>query len=259
MGVVPSQDQVMGQLRIIIPALGTIVSAVGVSSGDVSKWENIAMISVGPISYIVVGIWSLVANSRESIMKAAAKPVDASTPAPQIILPPQEKALAAQLPDNVTAAAPRAVRAVGKVLLIAFVLSAFLAIPSAQARGKKPAMTGNPIADIKTDLGLNQGPVKLTGNVDKDAQAIWDKIVAASQADLAYASKMAAVAGAPQIGRAAGRGRGEISGVAGSLKKKKKKDEEGRIRSKKESREGKSRNDIDKKCSQLDERLITTT
>src|SRR5258708_6893988 len=200
MGVVPSQDQVMGQLRIIIPALGTIVSAVGVSSGDVSKWENIAMISVGPISYIVVGIWSLVANSRESIMKAAAKPVDASTPAPQIILPPQEKALADKLPDNVTTAAPRAVAAVAKVLLIAFVLSAFLAIPSAQARGKKPAMTGNPIADIKTDLGLNQGPVKLTGNVDKDAQAIWDKIVAASQADLAYASKMAAVAGTPASG-----------------------------------------------------------
>jgi hypothetical protein len=109
MGAIPSQDQVMAQLRIIIPALGTIVSAVGVSGGDVSKWENIAMISVGPIAYIIVGVWSLIANSRESIMKAAAKPIDANTPPPQIILPPQEKALADKLPDNVTAADPRAV------------------------------------------------------------------------------------------------------------------------------------------------------
>lgn len=101
---IPSQDQVMGQLRVIIPALGTIVSAVGVSSGDVSKWENIAMISIGPISYIIVGIWQLVADSRASIMKAASKPLDANTPAPQIILPAQEKALADKLPANVTSA-----------------------------------------------------------------------------------------------------------------------------------------------------------
>lgn len=104
MSAVPSQDQVMAQLRIIIPALGTIVSAFGVSAGDVSKWENIIMISVGPISYIITGIWSLIANSRASIMKAAAKSVDANTPPPQIILPEEERALALKLPSNVTSA-----------------------------------------------------------------------------------------------------------------------------------------------------------
>lgn len=99
---VPSQDQVMGQLRTIIPALGTIVSAFGVSQTQVGSWTQIATVAVGPISYIVVAIWSYIANSRASIMKAAAKPVDSNTPAPQIILPRQEAALAAKLPENVT-------------------------------------------------------------------------------------------------------------------------------------------------------------
>ena len=80
---------------------------------------------------------------------------------------------------------------VAKVLIVAFALSAFLAAPSAHAQVRKPAVTGNPISDIKTDFGLNQGVVKLTGNPDKDAQAIWQKIVAASNADLTYASNMA--------------------------------------------------------------------
>ena len=92
----------MGQLRIIIPALGTIATAFGISSTQAGSFTQIALASVGPISYVIVAIWSLIANSRESIMKAAAKPVDANTPAPKIILPPQEKALADKLPDNVT-------------------------------------------------------------------------------------------------------------------------------------------------------------
>lgn len=104
MSSVPSQDQVMGQLRIIIPALGTIVSAFGVSGSAANQYANLALSMVGPISYLIVAVWSMIANSRASIMAAAAKPVDANTPAPQIILPAQEKALADKLPDNVTAA-----------------------------------------------------------------------------------------------------------------------------------------------------------
>lgn len=102
--MVPSQDQVMAQLRIIIPALGTIVTALGISQAEAGSYVQIALASVGPISYLVVAVWSMFANSRENIMKAAAKPVDANTPPPQIILPKQEAALADKLPDNVTAA-----------------------------------------------------------------------------------------------------------------------------------------------------------
>jgi hypothetical protein len=193
---VPSQDQVMGQLRIIIPALGTIVSAIGVSSGDVSKWVNIAMISVGPISYIVVAIWSLIANSRASIMAAAAKPVTPGAPAPQIVLPLQEKTLADALPSNVTAAN------IAKAFLIAFALSLFLP-HGAFAQTRKPALpavTGNLQKDLNTD-GQNLGlippslVVQPTGNASADLQALWTKIIGASNTDLAYASKLAAGAG----------------------------------------------------------------
>lgn len=100
-GITPTQDQVMGQLRIIIPSLGTLVTAFGVTTAQADSWEKIALASVGPISYIVVAIWSLIANSRKSIMASAAKPVNGTTPAPQIILPVEEAALAQTLPANV--------------------------------------------------------------------------------------------------------------------------------------------------------------
>jgi len=99
--LVPSQDQVMGQLRVIIPALGTIATAFGLTTVEAGSFTQIALASVGPISYVIVSVWSLIANSRKSIMLSAAKPADASTPAPQIILPVQEAALAQTLPANV--------------------------------------------------------------------------------------------------------------------------------------------------------------
>lgn len=101
--MVPSQEQVTAQLRIIIPALGTVVTAFGISQADAGSWVQILLASVGPISYVICGIWSLVANTRHSIIERASKPVDADTPAPKIILPPQEKSIADALPANVTA------------------------------------------------------------------------------------------------------------------------------------------------------------
>lgn len=100
--VVPSQDQVMAQLRILIPALATAATAFGVSSTEAGSYAQIASACLAPISYFIVAIWSLVANSRKSIMLAASKPAEPGGPSPQIILPPQEKALADQLPSNVT-------------------------------------------------------------------------------------------------------------------------------------------------------------
>ena len=94
-------DQVAGQLRVIIPALGTIISAIGVSSATVGSYTSIAMTAVGPISYVIVAIWSFIANSRKSILLAAAKPAAPGLPAPQIVLPLQEAALAQALPANV--------------------------------------------------------------------------------------------------------------------------------------------------------------
>jgi hypothetical protein len=102
MSVVPSQDQVMAQLRILIPALATAATAFGVSSTEAGSYAQIALACLAPISYVVVAIWSIMANSRAAIMAKAAKPVEPGAPPPQIILPAQEKALADALPANVT-------------------------------------------------------------------------------------------------------------------------------------------------------------
>jgi hypothetical protein len=66
----------------------------------------------------------------------------------------------------------------------------------AQQKLKLVPPTGNVVQDIQAATGT--APQKLiTGNAEKDAHAIWDKLVAASQADLKYASALAAAANTP--------------------------------------------------------------
>jgi hypothetical protein len=100
---VPSQDQIVAQVRLVIPAIGVIVSAVGIAKPDVvGNTVAALMTAAGPIAYAISVIWSLYANSRASIMTAAAKPVAPGVPAPKIELPHEEAALAESLPANVT-------------------------------------------------------------------------------------------------------------------------------------------------------------
>jgi hypothetical protein len=90
----------------------------------------------------------------------------------------------------------KAVLALFAVLFaLSFTLPAFAQVPQL----KRPALTGNPIVDIKTDLGGDAGNTtvpKLTGDPRKDAIALWQKIVAAADKDIAYAIAMATVANA---------------------------------------------------------------
>lgn len=101
MNYIPSQDQVMAQLRIIIPALGTMATAFGISGVQANSYEQMALVAIGPISYVIVAIWSAAANTRKSIMLAAAKPATPGGEKPQIILPASEAGLAQKLPGNV--------------------------------------------------------------------------------------------------------------------------------------------------------------
>jgi hypothetical protein len=62
------------------------------------------------------------------------------------------------------------------------------AVPASQG----PVFTGDVIQDAKN--GFKGDPatgIQLTGNLKKDAQALWDKIQAAALVDLQYASAMA--------------------------------------------------------------------
>jgi hypothetical protein len=104
MSYIPSQDQVTAQLRILIPTLATAATAFGVSQTDAGSYAQWAMASIAPISYVIVAIWTAVANTRAAIMAKAAKSVAPGVPAPTITLPKEETALADKLPSNVTAA-----------------------------------------------------------------------------------------------------------------------------------------------------------
>lgn len=84
------------------------------------------------------------------------------------------------------------------LVIIAAVL---VLIGNAHAQGKPklaaPAVTGDLKKDLNTDaqnLGLVPPSLQVTptGNVAKDLKTLWDKIVGASNTDLAYASKLAA-------------------------------------------------------------------
>ena len=94
-------DQVMALLRQVMPIVGTMLTVFGLSSATANNIVNLIMTGAGPTITLASIIWSFIANTRASIMAAAAKPVAPGVPAPQIVLPPQEAALAQALPDNV--------------------------------------------------------------------------------------------------------------------------------------------------------------
>ena len=99
----PSTDQMVAQLRILIPIIGTVISSIGwVSAEQMGPIVSNLLLAIGPIAYIASSIWSLYANSRASIMTSASKPVVPGEEPPKIQLPLSEKKLADSLPSNVT-------------------------------------------------------------------------------------------------------------------------------------------------------------
>lgn len=87
--------------------------------------------------------------------------------------------------------------AVAKILIVSFAVSLLLAGAPAFAQTKKLfTPTGNLVGDIQAATTPDK-PKLITGNIEKDAHAIWDKIVSASNADLKYASALAGVANTP--------------------------------------------------------------
>ena len=79
---------------------------------------------------------------------------------------------------------------------LAYVFAAcFMLSSPAWAQQKLPKLTGDIAKDFAT--ATSPQPKLITGNVEKDAHAIWDKLVAASNVDLKYASALAGVANTP--------------------------------------------------------------
>lgn len=98
MSYIPSQDQVKAQLQILIPAIGTAITAFGVSKTDAGTITQVALACIGPLSLVIVGFWTWAANKREALIRRVAQ--EGTT----VILPASEKDLADKLPANVTSA-----------------------------------------------------------------------------------------------------------------------------------------------------------
>ena len=80
-------------------------------------------------------------------------------------------------------------RMASRILLVACIV---LTGAPAMAQTRKFVPTGDLVKDVQTATAPQ--PKLLTGNAEKDMHALWDKIVAASNADLQYASALAAAA-----------------------------------------------------------------
>jgi len=130
-----------------------------------------ALISAGSIVWSVYAHWNMKKVPENSVAISQSAVVGAPAVGATVSLP--------------------AVAKVVGLLLAAIILSSL----PAMAQIRKPAVTGNIAADIKTDLAGT--PKLITGNAERDAHAIWDKLVAASQSDLKYASALAAAANTP--------------------------------------------------------------
>jgi hypothetical protein len=83
------------------------------------------------------------------------------------------------------------------LLKAAFVVSFFCVAAQAQTKLRTPQITGDVVQDTKANLGISPAPKLITGNIEKDMHALWDKIVSASNTDLKYASALAESAGTP--------------------------------------------------------------
>jgi hypothetical protein len=159
---------------------GALVTDGVIQSSDVNGFVGAGMVVAG----VAWSWWNKVGQAE---VGALLKKLTASRSHEEAV----EKAQAMPAADA-SAVNKSIVKAVVGALLIAFALSFLVAAPSAQAQEmRRPAMTGNIAKDLKADFGENEKPRLITGNAEKDAHAIWDKIVSASNADLKYASALA--------------------------------------------------------------------
>lgn len=174
---------VAGQVRHSLTVVAGALMAHGAfaTAGDQSQFVQVGS---GIVMWAIVGLWSWWQKSGQEQVRAALKRItNRGTTASAVAVANTVKPVAA--------------------LLLAIGLSLLLAPTPGHAQLRKPALTGNVVNDISTDLkgGATAQPtvagVRLTGNLAVDGPKIWAAIMAASNADLSYASALAGAAGTP--------------------------------------------------------------
>lgn len=98
-----TNDQLMGIVRQIVPILGTLATSFGwLSATQVTGITSIVYQIAGPALLLVGIVWSLIANSKTSILTAAANIPELAKP-----IEVTDRNLAAAVPSaNVIAAKP---------------------------------------------------------------------------------------------------------------------------------------------------------
>jgi hypothetical protein len=186
-----NQTFFLGQLRLALVAIIAYAGGKGWLTPTDAGLATAMLTSLGPL--LGPWAWSIYANINSKLVPQHSVVID-----PVVTMANVGAATATVRTD-----AGKITGKVVSVMLIAFAMSAFLAMPSAQAQTRKlvaPAVTGDLKKDLNTD-GQNLGlipkslQVQPTGNVAADLKTLWDKIIAANNTDLAYASKLAAGAG----------------------------------------------------------------
>lgn len=103
----PTTDQMMGQGRVALAfAAGVSVGAGWLKTGSLTPEQfgeifNYLVEAAGPIFLLAAGAWSLKANSKKSILQAAAQMPEVRESGRPIVVTDQK--LADSLPDNVVA------------------------------------------------------------------------------------------------------------------------------------------------------------
>ena len=104
-----SQEQILGQLRQILPVVGTILVSLGVMKPEtVGNLTSTILVIAGPIMIIVSAVWSLIDKTKTSMVaKVDAMAKDPTSPVLGVIMAPtaEGKDLAASIPGSTTVVA----------------------------------------------------------------------------------------------------------------------------------------------------------
>ena len=104
-----SHEQVEGQLRQILPIVGTIMTCLGLMKPEtVGNWTAFILVTAGPVMIIASSVWSLIDKTRNSMVaKVDAMAKDPTSPVLGVIMAPtaEGKDLAASIPGSTTVVA----------------------------------------------------------------------------------------------------------------------------------------------------------
>ena len=68
-----SNEQWMGLMRVVLPALGTLFAALGfIKAADVPTWTDTAMQIIGPSLIAISAVWTVIKNKKANLINTVA-------------------------------------------------------------------------------------------------------------------------------------------------------------------------------------------